>query len=43
MAFTFTTGLIFGYIYYRTRSLTLPIVTHGIGNVVLVAVMPFLF
>ena len=43
MAFTFTAGLIFGYRYYRTRSLTLPIIAHGIGNMVLVAVMPFLF
>ncbi len=43
LGFTFGAGLIFGYLYYRTRSLTAPIVAHGAGNVVLVAVMPYLF
>lgn len=42
LGFTFLAGLILGYLYYRTRSLTAPIIAHGVGNVVLVAVMPYL-
>ena len=42
LGFTFMAGLIFGYFYYRTGSLTAPIVAHGVGNTVLVAVMPYL-
>ncbi len=40
--FVFFAALILGYLYYRTRSLVAPIVMHGTGNVVLVAVMPYL-
>lgn len=43
LGFTFVAGLIFGYLYYRTRSLIAPIVTHGIANTILVAVLPYLF
>lgn len=42
LVFTFVAGLIFGYLYYRTRSLTVPIVAHGIANTVLVAILPYL-
>ncbi|MFC1932386.1 lysostaphin resistance A-like protein [Chloroflexota bacterium] len=42
LGFTFVAGFIFGYFYYRTGSLTAPIVAHGVGNTVLVAVMPYL-
>ena len=42
LGFTFLAGVLLGYLYYRTRSLTSPIVAHGIGNTVLVAVMPYL-
>jgi len=42
LGFTLLAGLLFGYLYYRTRSLTVPIVAHGMGNVILVAVMPYL-
>jgi membrane protease YdiL (CAAX protease family) len=42
LIFTFLTGLLFGYLYYRTRSLVAPIVAHGVGNTILVAVMPYL-
>ena len=42
LGFTFFAGLMFGYLYYRTRSLTAPIIAHGVGNTVLVAVMPYL-
>jgi membrane protease YdiL (CAAX protease family) len=42
LGFTFVAGLLFGYLYHRTRSLTAPIIAHGVGNTVLVAVMPYL-
>lgn len=42
LGFTFFAGLVFGYLYYRTHSLTAPIIAHGIGNTMLVAVMPYL-
>ena len=42
LGFTFFAGMVFGYLYYRTRSLTAPIIAHGVGNTVLVAVMPYL-
>jgi len=41
--FVFFASLIFGYVYHRTKSLVAPIVIHGMGNVILVAVMPYLF
>ncbi len=43
LLFTFIGALVLGYIYYRTRSLVAPIVMHGVGNTVLVAIMPYLF
>ena len=43
LAFVFVASLAFGYLYYRTKSLMAPVVAHGIGNVMLVAVMPYLF
>lgn len=42
LIFVFFAGLLFGYLYYRTKSLIAPIAAHGIGNVILVAVMPYL-
>ena len=42
LGFTFLAGLAFGYAYYRTKSLTLSMVMHCVGNVILVAVMPYL-
>ena len=42
LGFTLFAGLLFGYIYYRTRSLTAPIIAHGVGNTILVAVMPYI-
>lgn len=43
LGFTFVVGFLLGYIYYRTGSLMWPIILHGAGNTVLVAVMPYLF
>jgi membrane protease YdiL (CAAX protease family) len=42
LGFTFLAGMLLGYLYYRTRSLISPIIAHGVGNTVLVAVMPYL-
>ena len=43
LGFTMLAGLMFGYLYYKTRSLTAPIVAHGIANAILVGIMPYLF
>ena len=43
LVFVFFASLIFGYLYYKTKSLVAPIVVHGIGNVMLVAVLPYIF
>ncbi|MFC1892904.1 lysostaphin resistance A-like protein [Chloroflexota bacterium] len=42
LGFTLFAGLVFGYLYHRTRSLTASTVAHGVGNTILVAVMPYL-
>jgi membrane protease YdiL (CAAX protease family) len=42
LGFTFFAGIVFGYLYYRTQSLTAPIVAHGVGNTILVAVLPYI-
>lgn len=41
LGFTFFAGLLFGYLYHRTGSLVAPIIAHGVSNVMLVAVMPY--
>ena len=41
-ALVFFSGLLLGYLYYKAKSLVTPIIMHGIGNLVLVAVMPYL-
>jgi len=40
--FVFFASLILGYIYHKTKSLVGPIMMHGTGNVILVAIMPYL-
>lgn len=42
LGFTFFAGLVFGYLYHRTHSLTAPVIAHGVGNTILVAIMPYL-
>ena len=42
LGFTFLAGMVFGYLYYRTQSLTAPIIAHGVGNTVLVAILPYI-
>ncbi len=41
--FVFFAALVFGGMYLKSKSLVAPIVSHGIGNVILVAVMPYIF
>ncbi len=43
LGFVFLAGLILGGLYLRTKSLVAPIVTHGVNNVILVAIMPYIF
>jgi len=43
LGFVFAIGFLLGVIYHRTNSLTAPIVAHGVGNTMLVAVAPYLF
>ena len=43
LGFVFLAGLILGALYLKTRSLVAPIIAHGINNVMLVAVLPYLF
>ncbi|MDI6655002.1 MAG: CPBP family intramembrane metalloprotease [Candidatus Hydrothermarchaeota archaeon] len=42
LLFTFWAGCLLGYVYNRTNSLTAPIFLHGVNNVMLVAVLPYL-
>ncbi len=42
LGFVFFAGLILGILYYKTKSLVAPIVAHGINNVILVSVLPYL-
>ncbi len=43
LVFVFAAGLILGYFYWKTKSLTLPIIIHAVNNVMLVAVLPYVF
>jgi uncharacterized protein len=43
IGFVFIAGLILGALYLKTRSLVAPIIAHGINNVVLVAILPYIF
>jgi hypothetical protein len=42
VGFVFLAGLVLGLLYLKTRSLVAPIVAHGVNNVVLVSVLPYL-
>ena len=42
LGFVFFAGLVLGALYLKTKSLVAPIVAHGINNVMLVAVLPYL-
>ena len=42
LGFVFIAGLILGFLYWKTKSLVAPIVAHGINNVILVSVLPYL-
>ena len=43
LCFVFIAGLILGALYLKTKSLVAPIVAHGINNVILVSVLPYIF
>jgi membrane protease YdiL (CAAX protease family) len=43
LGFTFLAGILLGYLYHKTGSLVGPVVLHGVNNVMLVAVMPYVF
>jgi hypothetical protein len=43
LGFVFIAGLILGGLYLKTKSLVAPIVAHGINNVILVSVLPYIF
>ncbi len=43
LGFVFLAGLILGALYLRTKSLVAPIMAHGMNNVMLVAVLPYIF
>ncbi len=42
VAYTALVGLVLGYVYRRTGSLAAPMVAHGVGNTLLVGVLPYL-
>lgn len=42
LGFVFLAGLILGYFYWRTGNLVGPIVVHGLGNLLLVGIFPYL-
>jgi membrane protease YdiL (CAAX protease family) len=39
--FVFFGGMVLGYLYYKTESLTAPIIVHAVGNTMLVGVLPY--
>jgi membrane protease YdiL (CAAX protease family) len=43
LGFVFIAGLILGILYLKTKSLVAPIIAHGVNNVMLVAVLPYIF
>jgi membrane protease YdiL (CAAX protease family) len=42
IGFTFFAGIILGYLYHRTGSLTSSLAMHAMNNVILVGVLPYL-
>jgi hypothetical protein len=43
LAFVLLAGIVLGTLYLKTKSLVAPIVAHGVNNVVLVAILPYIF
>ena len=41
--FTTGAGIVLGFFYYKTKSIVGPIVMHGVNNVMLVSIMPYLY
>jgi membrane protease YdiL (CAAX protease family) len=42
LLFATLSGYLLGYVYMKTKSLTLPISLHGINNTVLVGILPYI-
>ena len=42
LCFVFIASLILGATYWKTKSLVLPIIAHGMNNIMLVAVLPYI-
>ncbi len=42
LLFATLSGYLLGYLYMRTKSLTMPVVLHGVNNTVLVGILPYL-
>jgi|SRR3990172_3010059 len=42
LGFVFLAALVLGFLYHKTNSLTAPIIAHGVNNIMLVAVLPYL-
>jgi len=42
LGFVFLAGLVLGALYWRTKSLVAPTIAHGVNNVILVSVLPYL-
>lgn len=42
VVYTALVGLVLGYIYQRTGSLAAPVAAHGVGNTLLVGVLPYI-
>jgi len=43
LVFTFAAGLLFGYLYHRTRNLPFIAVLHGVEDVFLFGFLPFIW
>jgi membrane protease YdiL (CAAX protease family) len=43
IGFVFVAGVVLGVLYLKSKNLTAPIIAHATGNVLLVAVLPYIF
>jgi membrane protease YdiL (CAAX protease family) len=43
LGFVFFAGLVLGFVYWKTRELTIPVIIHAMNNVMLVAIAPYVF
>ncbi len=43
LVFVFLAGIILGVLYLKTKSLVAPIIAHGVNNVIMVSILPYIF